>query len=88
MKFIWDETKRANNIRKHGIDFHDAIQVFDGITKTFEDTRMDYAEQRYVTTGFMSTRIIVVVHVFVENDVIRIIFARKANKYEQKQFFH
>lgn len=27
MKFEWDEVKRQTNIRKHGIDFVDAMRV-------------------------------------------------------------
>ena len=29
MKFEWDETKNKKNIEKHGIDFNDAITIFD-----------------------------------------------------------
>jgi hypothetical protein len=30
MKFIWDEAQNETNIRKHGLDFADAHEVFDG----------------------------------------------------------
>jgi len=29
MEFEWDENKNGENIRKHGIDFADAWQVFE-----------------------------------------------------------
>ena len=33
--FEWDERKRAINLGRHGIDFADAIRIFDGpVTKT------------------------------------------------------
>ncbi len=32
MNFDWDEAKRVNNIQKHGIDFVDVPEVFDGDT--------------------------------------------------------
>nr|WP_320014825.1 BrnT family toxin [uncultured Desulfobacter sp.] len=51
MKIIWDESKRQSNIVKHGLDFAQAHMVFAGATFTFEDTRMDYGEQRFVTIG-------------------------------------
>ncbi len=28
--FEWDETKRGTNLRKHGLDFRDGIDLFDG----------------------------------------------------------
>ena len=28
--YEWDEQKRLGNIQKHGIDFFDVVQVFDG----------------------------------------------------------
>ena len=29
MEFEWDDAKRLSNIEKHGIDFRDALDVFD-----------------------------------------------------------
>ncbi|MEJ2748935.1 MAG: BrnT family toxin [Anaerolineae bacterium] len=86
MRFEWDESKRQANIRKHGIDFLDAIQIFDGYTFSYEDNRFDYGEQRFITLGILIANVIVVIHTFIENDTIRIISARKATKYEQKRF--
>ena len=42
----WDEEKRRANLRKHGFDFVDAEEVFDGRTYTYEDDRLAYREQR------------------------------------------
>ncbi|MFN0145487.1 MAG: BrnT family toxin [Dehalococcoidia bacterium] len=30
MRFEWDEGKRRANLRKHGLDFRDAAEVFSG----------------------------------------------------------
>ncbi len=46
MGFTWAETKRAANIKAHGLDFLDAASVFEGVTFTFEDDRFSYGEQR------------------------------------------
>ena len=53
MKFEWDENKRKLNLVKHGIDFKDAQQIFDGITFTFKDERYKYGEDRYITIGLL-----------------------------------
>ncbi len=55
MKIVWDEAKRHTNLRKHGLDFADAEEVFAGITCTTEDERFDYGEQRFVTQEPVST---------------------------------
>jgi uncharacterized protein len=41
MNFTWQESKRASNLVKHGFDFAQAHQVFNGPTMTLEDAR-DY----------------------------------------------
>ena len=86
MKYTWDETKRQANIEKHGIDFADVPPMFDGDVFTIEDLRFDYGETRYITFGLLQYRVIVVAHT--ENDdVIRIISARKVTKNEEKDYF-
>jgi len=42
MKFEWDEDKNRENIRKHGIDFADAIEIFRHPILTNLDNRRDY----------------------------------------------
>jgi uncharacterized DUF497 family protein len=41
-----------SNLRDHGFDFRDAHRVFAGPTYTFEDDRLDYDEERFLTLGF------------------------------------
>ena len=86
MRFEWDEVKRRLNVRRHGIDFVDAVEIFDGITLTVEDTRFDYGETRYVTLGLLKGRVVVLAHTE-QDDVIRIISARKATKNEEANYF-
>lgn len=86
MRFEWDEQKRLANIKKHGIDFVDVPAIFRNDIVTVIDDRFDYGETRYQTLGLLRTRVIMVVHTESET-VIRIISARKANKYEEKTYF-
>ncbi|NMG09187.1 BrnT family toxin [Brasilonema sp. UFV-L1] len=86
MEFEWDEAKRFANIRKHGIDFIDVPEVFDGDTVTVEDNRYDYEEQRFVTFGLLQGILVAVVHTE-RGDSTRIISTRKATKYEQRIYF-
>lgn len=87
MRFIWHEPKRQNNLKKHGIDFANAANIFAGSTFTFEDNREYYGEQRWVTLGLLGIRVIVIVHTETE-DEIRIISMREADKNEQFLFFN
>ncbi len=85
MKFEWDENKRRENLLKHGIDFADAWQVFEGNRVIFIDDRFDYDELRLVTIGFLSGNIVTVT--YTENDEItRIISLRKATKNERTKY--
>jgi len=86
MKFTWDEEKRQTNIEKHGIDFADVPPMFDGAVFTIEDLRFDYGETRFTTFGLLQYRVIVVAHTE-DDEVIRIVSARKATKNEEKRYF-
>ena len=86
MKFEWDENKNLVNIQKHGVDFNNVPEIFNGPMIINIDDRIDYGEERYIGIGFL--RDIIAVVIFVEKDdvIIRIISARKANKNESKIF--
>jgi uncharacterized protein (DUF4415 family) len=66
VRYEWDEAKRQSNIRKHGIDFIGIHTVFAGRTVTVLDDRFDYGENRFVTLGLLSGRVVVVSHMETE----------------------
>ena len=71
----WDEAKRRANLGKHGFDFVDAEEVFDGVTYTYEDDRLAYGEQRFVTLGLLRELFVSIVHTE-EGDHIHVISMR------------
>ncbi len=79
----WDQRKRQSNLKKHGFDFADADQVFDGVTFTYEDDRIAYGEQRFVTLGLLNGILVSIVHTE-QSDHIRVISMRKATKHERE----
>jgi uncharacterized protein len=86
MEFTWSETKRAANLKAHGLDFVDAALVFEGVTFTFEDDRFSYGEQRFITPGLLAGIPVSIVHTESENEV-RIISFRKATRREAQIYF-
>ena len=85
MSFEWDHKKAISNLKKHGIDFADAVTVFDDFNSiTIDDP--DHGEERFVTIGMDGYgRILVVVYTW-RGDTIRIISVRKATRHECKQY--
>ncbi|MGH8477807.1 MAG: BrnT family toxin [Methylococcales bacterium] len=81
MKLSWDEAKRQRTLAERGLDFADAVQVLSGLRETFADLRRDYGEPRFVTVGFLRSRMVVVVH-SPRGDTTHIVSMRKANERE------
>lgn len=59
--------------------------MFDGEMLIELDDRFDYREDRWFGIGFLGSGIAVVVGTEGQNNVIRIISARRANRHEQKR---
>lgn len=86
MHFTWDERKRLQNIRKHGIDFIGVDALFSTYTMTLVDSRYPYEEQRFITFGLLDLRVVTVAHTETSN-IIHIISVRKARRHEKEAFF-
>jgi uncharacterized DUF497 family protein len=87
MKFEWDEAKCKANVRKHGIDFVDASQVFAGEFVVIEDERCDYGELRFIAFGLLFGEVVVVAYTTPNDDTVRVISMRKATTSEARNFF-
>ena len=86
MGYEWDEQKRQINLNKHGVDFSDVPEIFDGDVVIIPDERFDYGENRFVVIGVIKSQILVVAYTE-RGEHIRIISARKATKNEQINYF-
>lgn len=84
VEFEWDDNKRIANAQKHGIDFADAVKIFDDTRKlTFRASHR--GEERFLSIGVMHSRIVTVVFTL-RGDKVRIISARHARKNERAQY--
>lgn len=86
--FEWDTGKAATNARKHGIEFQDAIAVFDDpLAKIFPDTWHSEDESREIIIGHLrDRRLCLVVFTEIGEDRLRIISARIATPKEQRNY--
>jgi uncharacterized DUF497 family protein len=87
VRFEWDRAKAAPNARTHRISFSEAVTVLeDEFALTREDPdALD--EQRFVTLGLSNLgNLLVVVYLYREPDIIRLISAGKANKRQRVQY--
>lgn len=85
MEFEWDVKKAEANRRKHGVEFLDAVFIFDddrAITLVDEHP----GEERYVTFGLDALGRVLAVCYTVRGDTLRITSARKAVAREQAQY--
>ena len=87
LRFDWDERKNSSNQRRHGVYLEEAQTVF------YDDRALligdpDETEDRFLLLGLsLVLRTLVVCHCYREQDeVIRIISARKANRSERAQY--
>jgi len=90
MRFEWDQNKNLVNIKKHKVSVEEAKTVFfDDNARLIPDPEHSIEEERFIILGFtIKLRILVVVHSYKENDdLIRIISARKATKSEIKYYY-
>ena len=86
MNFEWDKEKNKENIRKRGLDFFDAREMFEAPMLTELDTREDYGEDRFIGIGFLKSYVAVVVYTEPDEQTIRVISLRKALKDERQRF--
>ena len=85
MLFEWDDNKNNRNIDKHGIDFNDAITIFDdGYRIEAIDERNDYGEERIQVIGEAKPGVLMAVYTWRKSNTSRrMISARTASKKEK-----
>lgn len=90
ISFEWDGNKSQANLKKHKVAFEEAQSVFfDANARMIFDTDHSSHEERFILLGLSAAmRVLTVVHCCRGDNeqIIRIISARKATKKEQKQY--
>jgi len=89
MQFVWDRKKSRANKAKHGVSFELARLAFDDphVVTTLDDYDL---EERWRTMGLIrGVLILTVIHTSEDQDneeIIRIISARKATPHERQEY--
>ena len=89
IRFSLDEAKDRANRRKHGVSFDEARTVFfDEDARLTSDPDHSSGEDRFIILGMSrKLRLLLVCHSYRRNeDIIRIISARKATRLESAQY--
>lgn len=86
MRFEWNDKKALENIKKHGVTFGEATEVFyDPNAVETEDTQHSL-DARFSIIGHSTRRILFVVFAERHADLIRIISARRPTATERKLY--
>ena len=85
MEFEWDAMKNHRNIENHGIDFANAVRIFENPTLEVVDNRRDHGETRVVAMGTFDKIILYVVYT-TRGGIRRIISATRANRRERRTY--
>ncbi|WP_339691185.1 BrnT family toxin [uncultured Parasphingorhabdus sp.] len=84
MKITFDPAKRQWTLEARGLDFADAALIFQARHISQLDDRQEYGEKRFITYGYIGSRIVAMV--WTERGTSRrIISLRKANEREQRK---
>jgi len=85
--YEWDENKNISNLKKHGIDFTIAVEVFSDPAALTQLSREQANEERYKTIGKLMNETIILFVVYTKRvEKFRIISARKASKKERQLY--
>jgi uncharacterized DUF497 family protein len=85
VNFTWDPRKAASNRKKHGVSFEEAATVFgDPLALAIEDA---VDPERTLLLGTSERlRVLLVVHVELADETIRVISARRATSHERRRY--
>ena len=58
----WGDEKRAQNLKKHGVDFIDAASIFEHPIIETADNRDDFGETRHMALGHIDDQFYTVIY--------------------------
>lgn len=88
VRVTWDEGKNQENLRKHGLSFEEARELFarSDYLEIFDEVHSE-SEDRFIALGPIARGLVVVVWTERDDEMVRIISARWATERE-KALYH
>jgi len=87
MRFEWDPEKARRNLAKHGVSFDEASSAFaDPLSLTIDDPDHSQGEHRLLLLGEMYSGKLVVVAHLADDETVRIVSARLAERHERRTY--
>lgn len=88
VEVTWDPAKNARNLKKHGVSFEEAAQLFTSGVDYLEifDDESSFDEDRFIAIGPIRRGLVLVVHTEQDETTVRITSARWASKRERTLF--
>ena len=82
---MWDGRKADRNARKHGVTFEEAATVFsDPLALIIEDE--SHPESARMIGESLAGRVLLVVYIELDQDLVRLISARRATRHERRRY--
>jgi uncharacterized DUF497 family protein len=86
MRFTFDPAKNEKNIAERGLSFERVAELDWDTALVREDTRRDYGETRLGILALLQGRLHAIVITPRDDDEVRVISFRKANRKEEKLY--
>ena len=86
LAFEWDGEKASANLRKHGVSFETACEVFLDPLLRVKDSGDRDGQTQVVIGETLDERLLFVVHIVRNEDVIRIVSARPVTSHERREY--
>jgi len=88
VQYEWDDGEAILNLRKHGVDFLDAIGALEDADRLEDiDPEVELGEERVRIIGMTQGCVLSIVVTLRDEDTCRIISARKATRDEEDRYY-
>ena len=87
IRFDWGNNKSETNLRKHGIAFENACEVFFDPFLRMMEQEIHHGQMREAVVGMtVNWRLLYVIYTMLKDDIFRIISARPVTRHERQQY--
>jgi hypothetical protein len=88
VEITWDPAKSRKNLRKHGVSFEEASELFtcqEDYLEIFDDAHSE-VEDRFIAIGPIKRGLVLIVYAARDDETIRLVSARWASAPERSMF--